>query len=166
MNLYQVLGVCPDASKDQIKRAYRKIARENHPDKFPDDDEKMARFKVAATAYEVLSDPARRAVYDRESRAAASIQELLTKMVGGRMLSAMLPHAPAARRDGQDLIVCLPQKDDHVEISDPREPGTVHRVAMPLAHMLARVADRGTPGTSGGSSGALFIIAENNNKEE
>ena len=51
---YQVLGVGKDASDDQIKKAYRKLAKENHPDLNPGDKQSEARFKEISEAYEVL----------------------------------------------------------------------------------------------------------------
>jgi molecular chaperone DnaJ len=62
---YQALGVSRDASADEIKKAFRRLARETHPDANPDDPSAEARFREIAEAYEVLSDPARRAAYDR-----------------------------------------------------------------------------------------------------
>ncbi len=62
---YEVLGVGRDAGESQIKKAFRRLALELHPDRNPDDPEAEARFKEAAEAYEVLSDPDRRATYDR-----------------------------------------------------------------------------------------------------
>lgn len=62
---YQLLGVRRDASADEIKKAYRRLAREHHPDVNPGDAEAEARFKEVTLAYEVLSDPQRRARYDR-----------------------------------------------------------------------------------------------------
>lgn len=64
-DLYEVLGVDRTASPDDIKRSYRKLARELHPDANPDDREAEARFKDVSAAYEVLSDPDKRAQYDR-----------------------------------------------------------------------------------------------------
>lgn len=62
---YDVLGVRRDADKTEIKKAFRKLAREHHPDVNPDDADAEAAFKEAAEAYEVLSDADSRAAYDR-----------------------------------------------------------------------------------------------------
>ena len=62
---YQTLGVAPDATDEEIKRAYKKLARTYHPDMNPGDAAAEARFKEVAAAYEVLADRDRRARYDR-----------------------------------------------------------------------------------------------------
>src|SRR4249920_2149996 len=62
---YEVLGVQRDATDDQIKKAYRKLARQFHPDRNPGDKQAETRFKEAQDAYEVLSDKTKRANYDR-----------------------------------------------------------------------------------------------------
>jgi molecular chaperone DnaJ len=64
-DLYEVLGVPRDADQTQVKKAFRKLARELHPDVNRHDPEAEEKFKEAAEAYEVLSDSERRAVYDR-----------------------------------------------------------------------------------------------------
>jgi molecular chaperone DnaJ len=61
---YGTLGVSRDASPEDIKRAYRRLAREHHPDRNPDDSAAEERFKEITRAYEVLSDPDKRQRYD------------------------------------------------------------------------------------------------------
>src|SRR5437899_2001923 len=63
-DLYAVLGVAQDASDEDIKRAYRRLARELHPDVNQHDPAAEERFKEVSAAYEVLSDPAKRRQYD------------------------------------------------------------------------------------------------------
>jgi DnaJ-class molecular chaperone len=64
-NPYDVLGVSKNASSDEIKKAYRKIARESHPDLHPGDTAAEARFKAAGAAFDLLKDPETRARFDR-----------------------------------------------------------------------------------------------------
>lgn len=64
-DFYDVLGVARDASEDDIKKSYRRLAMKFHPDRNPDDPQAEVRFKEAAEAYEVLRDPQKRAHYDR-----------------------------------------------------------------------------------------------------
>ena len=67
---YEVLGVSKNASAEEIKKAYRKIAKENHPDLHPGDKNCEARLKEANEAYEILSDTDKRAKYDQFGHAA------------------------------------------------------------------------------------------------
>ncbi len=62
---YEVLGVAKNASDDEIKKAYRKLAMKHHPDRNPDDKTAEEKFKEAKEAYEVLSDADKRAAYDQ-----------------------------------------------------------------------------------------------------
>ena len=64
VDVYAVLGVSPQATDDEIKRAYRKLARECHPDANPDDPDAAERFKEINAAYELVRDPERRRRYD------------------------------------------------------------------------------------------------------
>ena len=66
---YEVLGVTRDADETQIKKAFRRLPRELHPDVNSHDPEAEEKFKAAAEAYEVLSDPERRATSTRTSPA-------------------------------------------------------------------------------------------------
>lgn len=88
---YEVLGVSRDASQDEIKRAFRRLARETHPDANHDDPNAEHRFREVAQAYEVLSDPQKRAAYDRGGQvdigdlfsSFAGIDDLLSRFFGG-----------------------------------------------------------------------------------
>ncbi|MDZ7698878.1 MAG: DnaJ domain-containing protein [Deltaproteobacteria bacterium] len=62
---YEVLQVSRDCGEVEIKKAYRKLALQYHPDRNPGDKEAEDRFKEAAEAYEVLRDPQKREIYDR-----------------------------------------------------------------------------------------------------
>jgi molecular chaperone DnaJ len=64
-DFYEILGVAKSASQDEIKKAYRKVAMQFHPDKNPGDKSAEDKFKEAAEAYEILSDPDKRSQYDR-----------------------------------------------------------------------------------------------------
>src|SRR3712207_5249155 len=68
-DLYKVLGVGKGASQEDIRRAYRKLAREHHPDANRDDSKAEERFKEIQHAYEVLSNPEKRREYDEGPRA-------------------------------------------------------------------------------------------------
>jgi molecular chaperone DnaJ len=69
---YALLGVRPDASSEEIRRAYRRRARDLHPDANPHDPHAEEQFKTLSRAYEVLSDPEQRALYDRYGEAGLS----------------------------------------------------------------------------------------------
>jgi DnaJ-class molecular chaperone len=61
---YKLLGLSPDATAEQIKKAYRKLVRTSHPDLHPDDTDAGNRFKAIASAYDILKDPETRARFD------------------------------------------------------------------------------------------------------
>src|ERR1039457_331419 len=111
---YDVLGVERDASEQQIKKAFRQLARELHPDVNAHDPQAEEKFKEAAEAYEILSDPERRATYDRYGHDGlrsggyapnfdgfGSIGDLFNAFFGGAGGS---PFGPAA---GGDLAVAV-----------------------------------------------------------
>src|SRR5918998_1340477 len=67
-DLYKVLGVSKGASQEEIRRSYRKLAREHHPDANRDDPKAEDRFKEIQHAYEILSSPEKRREYDEGPR--------------------------------------------------------------------------------------------------
>lgn len=106
---YELLGVPRDASDADIKKAFRRRARDLHPDVNPDDSEAEARFKQIAAAYETLSDPQSRQVYDRYGHeglrgaggasdfTGASVQDIFNAFFGGDIFGG--GGGPAAGED-------------------------------------------------------------------
>jgi molecular chaperone DnaJ len=104
---YETLGVRRDATAEEIKKAFRRIARETHPDANPGEPEAESRFRQAAEAYEVLSDPDRRRRYDRGDRieigdlfaGMGGIDDILRSVFGEGGLFGSAPPRPARGRD-------------------------------------------------------------------
>ena len=67
---YEVLGLSKGASEDEIKKAYRKLAKQYHPDMNPGDKVAEAKFKEVNEAYDILSDPDKKAKYDQYGHSA------------------------------------------------------------------------------------------------
>lgn len=116
---YEVLEVRRDASAEEIKRAYRQLALKNHPDRNPGDEAAERRFKEAAEAYEVLSDPNQRARYDRYGHAGVDasgihnfrspedIMSVFSEIFGDNLFGSFLTPRRRGPRPGQDLLMKL-----------------------------------------------------------
>ncbi len=105
---YQTLGVPRDADPEQIKKAFRKLARQTHPDANPGDSDAESRFREVAEAYEVLSDPDRRRSYDRGEQVDISgmfgnLDDLLRSVFGGSGFFGATGAGHSSR--GQDILV-------------------------------------------------------------
>jgi molecular chaperone DnaJ len=152
---YEVIGVPRDADEKEIKKAFRRLARELHPDVNRHDPEAEEKFKEAAEAYEILSDADRRATYDRygfeglESRGFApsghgfgSFADIFDAFFGGDPFGAFGGRAGAGRVQGGDVAV-------EVEITlDQAARGSTVEISYDLVDACERCrGSRAEPGS-------------------
>jgi DnaJ-class molecular chaperone len=170
---YEILGVQRDANKAEVKTAFRRLARELHPDVNNHDPEAEEKFKAAAEAYEVLSDPERRNAYDaygheglRGAGAApggfGSVEDIFQAFFGGNF-GFEVRRGPMR---GQDLIhtveisavdamlgakIKVPSHEGEREIELPAgiQPGSQFALR-----------GHGMPGANGGPSGDMVIAVQ------
>ena len=170
---YEVLGVERGASATEVKRAFRGLARELHPDVNAHDPEAEEKFKAAAEAYEVLSDPEQRQAYDRFGHdglrggggfpggaGVNSVEDLFSAVFGGAF-GFEVRRGPMR---GQDLVhaveisavqamlgasIKIPSHEGEREIELP--PGVQHGTQFALR-------GHGMPGANGGPPGDLRIV--------
>ena len=154
---YEVLGVHREASEAEIKKAFRGLARELHPDVNTEDPDAEERFKEAAEAYEVLSDPERRQTYDRFGHeglrsggwaphaAAGSFQDIFEAFFGGAG-GDMFGFGQQGPANGADIGVSI-----EVGLSDVLH-GTEREVSFDAVkaceHCKGNGAEPGTPITT------------------
>lgn len=164
MDFYEILGVSQGASTEEIKRAYRKIARESHPDTHPGDAEAERMFKEATEVYDTLSDEKKRATYDRKSRPPESVLDLLRRPAGQRLTSVMLEVALRAPVEGQDTLLVIAvsaevmREGRLVEVPNPRKPGEVLHLRREADQRWCRVTGLGKPGRNGADPGDLIVF--------
>ena len=79
---YEILGVKRDAKPEEIKKAYRRLARKYHPDVNPGDKAAEERFKLMSEAHDVLSDPKKRSVYDRFGQYSENLADAAARGAG------------------------------------------------------------------------------------
>ena len=98
-DFYKVLGVAKDASAADIKKAYRKLARDNHPDSHPGDKAAEDRFKAVAEAYDVVGDTEKRKQYDELRAGCGGFGPFAA--TGAAAPAAVRPQRPVRRRTGR-----------------------------------------------------------------
>ncbi len=118
-DFYEVLGVARDSDADDVKRAYRQMALKFHPDRNPGDKDAEKKFKEAAEAYEVLSDPEKRQRYDRyghagldgaavhDFRSTDDIMSAFSDIFGGGLFGDLFGERRRGPRPGPDLLMKL-----------------------------------------------------------
>jgi len=149
---YDVLGVTRDASEQDVKKSFRRLARELHPDVNAHDPQAEEKFKEAAEAYEILSDPERRATYDRYGHeglrsggyasnfdAFGSIGDLFNAFFGGGSPFG----GQAGPAQGEDVAVAL-QIDLH-EAAAGKSAEIAYEAVERCAHCRGNGAEPGTP---------------------
>lgn len=185
-NLYDALGVAKNATADDIRKAYRKLARKHHPDVNPGDKKAEEAFKAASAAYEVLSDDKRRAAYDEFGEAslqggfdAAKAREYARWQNTRQQRASQFDQGPSefdfselfnrsrgparGRELHASVAMDLRQAINGAEVAlEVPEQGTV-RVRIPPGAdngSVIRIPGKGSPGARGGPPGDLVITTE------
>ncbi len=179
-DFYKVLGVAEKATKDEIKRAYRKLAQKFHPDTNKNDPEAEKRFKEVSEAHAVLSNADKRKEYDEIRRYASSgggpfgfrpgagngrervqvnVEDLIGGAGGGDLFGDLFGFRGGHRR-GQDV-----ETEAYLTFEDAVQGSTVEladgtKVKVPAGvkdDSRIRVAGKGGPGPQGAPAGDLFV---------
>jgi curved DNA-binding protein len=183
---YQVLGVARDADDATVKKAYRKLARQYHPDINPGDKEAEAKFKEINEAYEVLSDKEKRTKYDRFGSdwqryeqagagvdyASGDFADIFESLFGGGFASNGRRSTSGSynvRMDGQDveqpiditLEEAFSGTQRTVQFANPNGTPRTITVKVPAGVNTGnkvRVPGEGAPGMNGGTRGDLLLL--------
>ena len=168
---YDVLGVGREADETQIKKAFRRLARELHPDVNTEDPQAEEKFKEAAEAYEILSDPERRATYDRygheglrsggwspSSQGFGSLSDLFDAFFGGG--GGAVGGGRGGPRQGGDVAVAL--DIDLLQAAEGAAVEVSYEAVDVCEHCRGNGAEPGTPITTCercGGQGALQAVS-------
>jgi curved DNA-binding protein CbpA len=132
--MYRRLEVAPEASPEQIGRAYRRLAHRLHPDTDPVDPDAASRFREITEAYEILSDPARRARYDRYRQPPLSNDLAPSGPAASTDSVAVTPIHAGGQPPSQPVFIGL----------GPLRTGSAPLIAGPV-HVASHSDARGTP---------------------
>jgi curved DNA-binding protein CbpA len=146
--MYRRLDVAPEASPEQIGRAYRRLAYSLHPDTHPDDPDAAIRFREITEAYEILSDPARRARYDRNRQPTPTSDLRPPRPAAKPGRIRVVPVYAPVRPEGQPVFVGL----------GPFSTGSPPLIAGPV-HIASSSIPPGAAPTPTGSTDITQVIA-------
>jgi DnaJ-class molecular chaperone len=172
MTHYQLLGIAKDATAEEIRKAYRKMAAAMHPDRFANADrsedarqDRQRQFQEVADAYRTLSDDRARYAYDRAIRVPQGLGDLLATHEGQRAMARLLPRAQKQAHDGEDKLAVV-----RVPPAVLATGGTVQATGLPegfdplflppsaTASPWGRLPGRGEPGENEGKPGDLYVL--------
>jgi DnaJ-class molecular chaperone len=166
-DLYDILGLARGASPEDIKKAYRRLARERHPDRDPDNPEAETAFKELAAAYALLSDPKKRARYDRgeiDGTGTPRARPRAGRGAGTRPSDRPFRGRAGVKVNGADVEYAL-----SVSFADAARGATHHidltngkrlKVAVPPGTRqgrILRLKGQGMPGIGGGRDGDALV---------
>jgi DnaJ domain len=147
--MYRRLEVAPEASPEQIGRAYRRLAHRLHPDTDPEDPDAALRFREITEAYEILSDPARRARYDRNRQPPPTGHLRPPRPAPNSDRIAVTPVHPPDQAPGRPLYIGL----------GPFRTGSAPLIAGPVHVASPTTPDPNHPGRPNGTELAQLIDA-------
>lgn len=160
-DLYNILGIARDATPEEIKKAYRGLAKRYHPDKNPGDEEASRLFKEANEAYEILTNPEKRRAYDLAFAPPESVWDVFSRTNEGiSVLETMLPTAPAATQRGMD-VVCVAdvQADGTLSVVSPAQGEMpIECPSDPAATPWGMLNNFGAAGKNAAEPGKLYVF--------
>lgn len=159
LDYYETLGVRAHATPDEIAQAYRRLAREVHPDTHPEDAFAEERFKRLGEAHDVLSDPARRRLYDRVRERSGGGDE---RNHSGHQTRGNRPPGPRRGRDVVVTVTLSPGETMYGGTLSVAVPGRGEvQIAVPppvRAGARFRLPGLGKSGQAGGPPGDVVIV--------